>query len=127
MDRIVVAVESAPVAHHDVAADAPGLTAVIAQVLDLEPDLLHHLAAHGLLKALSKLGEARDKRRALRAGTVGVLGQKQVVPVRHGHDDRRVDAREDHVAALGTAHHALVFVVDELFSAAAAVARVAVP
>ena len=126
MDRIV-AVESAPVAHHDVAADAPGLTAVIAQVLDLEPDLLHHLAVYGLLKALGKLGEARDKRRALRAGTVGVLGQKQVVPVRHGHDDRRVDAREDHVAALGTAHHALVHVVDELFSAAAAVARVAVP
>ena len=127
MDRIVVAVESAPVAHHDVAADAPGLTAVVAQVLDLEPDLLHHLAVYGLLKALGKLGEARDKRRALRAGTVGVLGQKQVVPVRHGHDDRRVDAREDHVAALGTAHHALIPIVDELFPAAAAVARVAVP
>ena len=47
--------------------------------------------------------------------------------MRHRHDDRRVDAREDHVAALGTAHHALVHVVDELFSAAAAVARAAIP
>ena len=73
MDRIVVAVESAPVAHHDVAADAPGLAAVIAQVLDPEPDLLHHLAVHGLLKALGKLGKARNERRALRAGAVGVL------------------------------------------------------
>ena len=127
MDRIVVAVESAPVAHHDVAADAPGLTAVIAQVLDLEPDLLHHLAAHGLLKALGKLGKARDKRRARRAGAVGVLCEQQVVPVRHRHDDRGVDAREDHVAALGAAHHALVFVVDELFPAAAAIARAAIP
>ena len=47
--------------------------------------------------------------------------------MRHRHDDRRVDAWEDHVAALGTAHHALVFVVDELFSAAAAIARAAIP
>ena len=127
MNGVVVAVEPAPVAHHDVAADAPGLAAVIAQVLDLEPDLLHHLAAHGLLKALGKLGKARDKCRACRAGAVGVLGEQQVVPVRHRHDDRGVDAREDHVAALGTAHHALVFVVDELFSAAAAIARAAIP
>ena len=47
--------------------------------------------------------------------------------MRHRHDDRGVDAREDHVAALGAAHHALVYVVDERFPAAAAVARVAVP
>ncbi len=96
-------------------ADAPGLAAVIAQIFDLEADLLHHLAADGLLGGLAELGEARDERCARRAGAVRVLREQQIVAVRHRHDDRGVDAREDHIAALGAVHHALVFVVDELF------------
>ena len=128
MDGLVVAVQLAPVAEQQPAAgDAPRLRLIVAQVFDLEADLLHHLAVNGLLGGLAELGEACDERRARRAGAVRVLREQQVVAVRHRHDDRGVDAREDHIATLRAVHHALVDVVLERRAAAAAEPRVAVP
>ena len=124
----LVAIQLAPIAEQQPAAgDAPRLRLIVAQVFDLEADLLHHLAVNGLLGGLAELGKARDERRARRAGAVRVLREQQVVAVRHRHDDRGVDAREDHIAAPGAVHHALVDVVLERRAAAAAEPRVAVP
>ena len=81
---------------------------------------------HRLLGGLADLRKARDQGVVLVLPS-GVLGQQDPVAVGHGHDDRRADLREDHVAAVRAGQHAQLAVVAGGMSAAPAELVVPVP
>src|SRR6185436_11506044 len=92
-------------AEHQRARERPGLRRLIDHRARLDAGFLEHLAAHGVLEALTRLDEAGDRRIA--PGGPGRLAPEQrAVAVGHEHDDRRIDAREEFgVAARALADH----------------------
>ena len=91
-------------ADHHRGGKRPGLRGTVDDVLHPHLDLLVDLARHGILEALARLDEARQ-RRMHAARKMLAAAQQALVAVMDQHDDRRIGAREMlGLAALVGAH-----------------------
>ena len=122
----IISVQITEIPDLQITGDAPGLAFVITDVLDLQANFLHDLPGNTFLGGLTDLNEAGKQRKA---GIISacVFTQNQTVSVNERYDYRGGNPGEDHVAAMGAAHHALFGIMFRLCAAAAAELIVPVP
>ena len=113
-------------ADHERVGERPGLAREVADVGDLDADLLLEFARHALLERLAGLDEAREH--AVEAAREALCARQQdLVASRDAHDDGRRQARERGVAADRAAARALARRVLGRRAAAPAVEVRAIP